>query len=166
MVGCFLRENDQWVLANPTIGPATGEREATCSSTGTAPSVKLERHKRHHLDRTWYGRWIEVTGKLEKNGRELEVTSFQPVPVAAPRAAAMPAIEIPSLIEVPPAPRAEVPAPPPVATTGVTTPSVTTPEVREQLPHTASPLPLTGLIGFLALASGLVLHRRRLEARG
>jgi hypothetical protein len=78
------------------------------------------------------GRWIEVTGKLEKfenalELREMNVKSFREVPVVPQRA------------EV--APKAL-----PVGTTG-------------ELPRTASSLPLTGLIGVIAFAGALALRR-------
>ena len=183
LVGCFTRgtigKKDTFVLLNPTIGPATTVPDAACSATGNDSMIKLERvNKRHMADRVGLGQWVEVSGKLEKNDtfkdgdrrRELEVTSFRPVPVAQPRVVeviptpmpvptpAPPAA--PPVVSVEPAPVPETPAP--VGTTG---------EVHKKhhrLPRTASSLPLAELMGFICFGTGLALlaRRRRLAGRG
>lgn len=59
-------------------------------------------------------------------------------------------------VQTPPEP---MPAPMPAPTPQVTTPVVTPAPARQELPHTASMLPLVALLGFMTLASGLVLRR-------
>lgn len=171
LYGCFLRmkvadEGTKFVLVNPTPGPATSVPEATCTSKGTEQMVELDDvhtnlHK-HHLDRSKVGRWIEVTGRLEKTGhqalREVHVNTYRIVPVVAPRAAEAAPVPTPETIQPAPAPAAPLEARP-TATTGVT----------EELPHTASSLPLIALLGFLALAGGLALRLisyRQMLSRG
>lgn len=160
LVGCLqFKEghHDDYVLMNPTVGPATSVPEATCVAAGM--TVGLEGKATHQLDESMVGRWVEISGKLEgrEGHREVHLTSFRLVPVVIPRAAeAAP----PPEIEQPAAPQAEALAPPPqpTATTGI---------VEEQkLPKTASPLPLTGSIGLLSIAGALALRmfgRRRVE---
>jgi hypothetical protein len=140
LTGCFLHETiiekgkqeEAYVLVRPTIGPVASVPHATCTSRGTDQAIELEGVKEHHLDSSMLGRWIEVTGKLEKfenalELRDMNVKSFREVPVVPQRA------------EV--APKAL-----PVGTTG-------------ELPRTASSLPLTGLIGVIAFAGALALRR-------
>jgi hypothetical protein len=177
LVGCFLRQevrgHDKYVLARPTIGPATSVTEARCTSTEGEQVVRLERARKVGLDESALGRWIEVSGKLERiedggarEPRELEVKSVRIVPVVVPHAAETPVPEFPpppSVIRpAPPQPQAFTPPQEaPTGTTGV--------KERRRLPHTASPLPLTGLIGLLALAGGLILlvdDRQRILGRG
>jgi hypothetical protein len=161
LVGCFLRmpvadEGNKFVLVNPTLGAATSVEEATCRSTGNEQMVELDDvhtnvHK-HHLDRAKVGRWIEVTGRLEKAGhqalREVHVNSYRIVPVVPRVAEAAPVFEPPI---APSAIPQETPVEQPVATTGVAEP---------ELPKTASPVPLIAVFGFLALAAGLALRIR------
>jgi len=171
LVGCFLREpihnKDKYVLTQPTLGSATSVTEATCSSTGTGAVVKLEKMKKQYLDSVNTGQWVEVTGDLRKmhkdaDFQDLHLTSIRAVPVVVPPVAqAMPAPEAPRAAPPPPpAPIAEAPppapAPAPVATTGVIE------KKKHKLPHTASTLPLTALIGFIALTGGLALRVNRL----
>jgi hypothetical protein len=145
LTGCFLHEmvsekgkyEEEYVLVRPIIGTVASVPHATCSSTGNDQAIRLEHVKdypeEHHLDTSVLGRWIEVTGRLEKfenahELREMSVKSFTEVPVVVPRAA-----------EVAPAPS----LPPPTA---------------GELPPTASSLPLTGLIGVIALAGALAVR--------
>jgi aspartyl/asparaginyl-tRNA synthetase len=127
LVGCLqqveIKGRYEFVLGRTRFGPAASVRNPNCA--GTEDAVRLEHTK--HLDETLIGRWVEITGKLEKYEnshelRELHVESFRAVPV------------------VPPQPR--------------------------PLPHTASPLPLTGLIGLLLIAGGIVFHLFAQRASG
>lgn len=171
LVGCFQRlrvtESDdpgmKFVLSRPTVGPATSVPEAACSFTNKEPMVELDDihtnvHK-HHLDQSQVGKWIEVTGRLEKKGsqllREVHVESYREVPVVVPTARAPePTPEPPAIASPPPVVPA---APTPLATTGV--------EPEPQLPKTGSVMPMTGLFGFLALAIGLALHLAQRRTR-
>lgn len=166
LVGCFLRlrvspSDDpgmKFVLVNPRLGPATSVPEATCASTGNEPMVELDDvhanvHK-HHLDRSRVGRWIEVTGRLEKKGsqllREVHVDTYREVPVVVARGEPVP-VPAPPVIKYPALQGQAAPAPP---LTGV--------DLPQQLPQTASAVPLTALLGFLAVAGalGLITYRR------
>jgi len=169
LTGCFLqqtvtekgKQEEEYVLVRPVMGSLDSVPEATCVSNGNDQAIELEHVKDHpdtgHLDTSMLGRWIEVTGKLEKTEganelREMNVRSFRAVPVVPPKAAeAAPAPEPapPTIAGLAPAsePPAinETPAPKPVATTG-------------ELPKTASSAPLVGLIGILALAGASMLR--------
>ena len=164
--GCFLRvkvghEGNKFVLAKPQPGPAISVTEPTCSASSADEMVELDDvhdnvHK-HHLDRSKVGRWIEVTGRLDKiksqTLREVHVEDYRIVEVVAPPVArVVPAP--PRVIEtIPPLEAAPIESPAEVGTAGVT----------KELPHTASPLPLIGLVGLLAVAASLALNlfRRR-----
>jgi hypothetical protein len=182
LVGCFaeqrVKRHNKYVLLSPSIGSATSVTEATCTSTGTG-RIKLEKlHKAHLLDTSMLGRWVEVSGDLRKMGdgdaddiRDMHVTAIRAVPVVAPSTAeVLPAPAPPPAMEVQPAaPRAEAIAPAeaaPVGTTGV----MEQPKEKHKarLPHTASSLPLIGLIGLFAIAGGFALglvDRRRTLGR-
>jgi hypothetical protein len=167
LVGCFLVEpihnKDKYVLTQPTLGSATSVTEATCSSTGAGPVIKLEKMKKHYLDAVNTGQWVEVTGDLRKmrkdaDFQDLHLTSIRAVPVVVPPVAQAPEPAPPrAMPPAAPIAKAPAPAPAPVATTGVE-------KKKHRLPHTASTLPLTALIGFVALTAGLVLRVNRLRA--
>jgi len=179
LVGCFtlgtIKNHERYVLLNPTVGPATTVPDSACSATGNDRMIKLERVKKHYMaERIALGQWIEVSGKLEKNGdqdednvRELEVSSFRPVPVAAPHVAEVMPTPAPTPVTPPAAPTVEPAAPAPEAPAEVGTTGVIT-EKHHRLPHTASPLPLAGLVAFISFGSALALQakRRRMAGRG
>ncbi len=161
--GCFAEQkiegNGKYQLFRPTIGTATSVPEAMCAPAPTDQVIELEDvhenvHK-HHLDRSMVGRWIEVTGRLEdrdKTGlREVHVRSFRVVPVVPPVVTEA----APPFVPPPPEVAAELPMPelPAVATSGAA-----------ELPKTASPIPMTGLLGLAALAAGVAcrVFRRRI----
>ena len=131
------------------------------------------------------GRQLEIQGRFkdptdprtgEKMPNEVEILSFREAPAAA--AIAQPA--------TPPTPAQTTPPPPPPTQTAPPTPAQTTPPppppvqtappatppaqpapamaTRTELPRTASSTALLGLVGVLALSSGIALtHRRRRE---
>jgi hypothetical protein len=88
LVGCFLLEqrnrHDKYVLANPTIGPATSVTDATCTAAA-AEQLELEDVREHHMDQPMLlGRWVEISGKLGKprdgnDLREMHVKSFRAI---------------------------------------------------------------------------------------
>jgi len=154
LTGCFLHETiiekgkqeEAYVLVRPTIGPVASVPHATCTSRGTDQAIELEGVRDHpdeqHLDSSMLGRWIEVTGRLEKfenalELREMNVKSFREVPVV-PQRAEVAATHVPHIAQAVPAP---APGPP-----------------ARELPRTASSLPLTGLIGVIAFAGALALR--------
>jgi hypothetical protein len=155
VTGCLLRDgdnSDRYVLAQPTRGRVDSVSEESCTASPGATALELEDTSDVGMNDSMLGRWIEITGRLERetsdnpdNLRELEVRSFRIVPVARPAAAVL---DEPAPLAV--APPVETPAP--VATTGQAAPS---------LPQTASYLPATGVIGILLLAGALVARSIR-----
>ena len=110
--------------------------------------------KKGPIDESMLGRWVQISGRLEKETskddilRELDVEYASLVPVAQ-RAEAAPAPEPAPAVSEP------LPAPVPVATSGV-----------EPLPKTAGNGPALALFGLLALAGGLVLRAMPARQRG
>jgi hypothetical protein len=147
-------DQDGYVLATPRLGPIAGVPESKCTGAIDDRAVELDHSLKRGIDDSMLGRWIEVTGKLEKetsnnpdNLREMYVDSFRMVPVIPRRAEAAPAIESPRQIEeAPTLARMEEKAVEASA------------EVRT-LPKTATALPAIGLLGLLSLAAGLILRR-------
>jgi hypothetical protein len=163
VAGCLMRgdqirggDDDKYVLANVRKEQITSVPEPTCSADADATAVQLDNPKKGNVDDSMLGRWVEISGRLERETsdddilRELDVLSARLLPVDAPRAAAEPAFEPPAVIAAAPEPE-PAPEPIPVATSG-------------QLPTTASFGPLAGLIGLFACGGALVLRssRRRL----
>ncbi len=181
LVGCFLHEkvgkHERYVLASPRIGPVTGVAEPTCAKTGSEQVLKLTEVHENNMVPSMLGRWVEINGELgrPRDGddlRKLHIDSVRVVPVVAPRVVIMlipeattpvPVPEPPPAIEAPPA------APQVTAISPVEERPVGTTGISKRLPHTASPLPLIGLIGLFALSAGLglrVLNRRRVLGLG
>jgi LPXTG-motif cell wall-anchored protein len=166
LVGCFARmyvpnAGTKFVLARPTLGPATTVPEATCAASTNDAMIELDdvhtNVHEHHLDQSKVGRWIEITGRLEKAGsqalREVHVETYREVPVAPPVVARAEPRETP-------APEAPAPEPAPIQEAPVETPVATSGE----LPKTASPAPAVGMLGLFVLAGGVALSligRRR-----
>jgi hypothetical protein len=179
-LGTGLGRGDEFVLVNATK-TATGSDAAAaageCSSAATrGQAYELSGSREKDLAQ-YVGRAVEINGMLKPAKTEtgpqeeprptggfdplkqdlklfeVDVVSVREVPAAqsaaaAPPAAA-PAAEPPAATAQPPAP---APAPP--------SQQVASAAPREDLPRTASPLPLTGLLGLLSLGTGLVLRRR------
>jgi hypothetical protein len=182
VAGCLVRGNqvrdgdsDKFVLANPKTGPMSNAPAETCTVEASANAVQLDNPEKGNVNESMLGRWVEISGRLEKETstdnilRELDVTSARLLPFEAPRAAAAePAPEPAAANQAPepapapqaaapepsPAPQAAAPAQPappaPVATSG-----------QAGLPDTASVGPLTGLIGLFACSAGMVLRSFR-----
>jgi LPXTG-motif cell wall-anchored protein len=149
-----------YVLARPRIGPIGSVPEGTCTANPGDDAIELENGKKAGMDDTLLGRWVEVSGRLERetsknadNLRELDVESFQLVKVVVPRAAAPPPRR-------PTPPRAVQTPPPAPAPAPVPGPVTVAPE-PPSLPKTASPVPAIGLVGLLSLAAGLLLRSFR-----
>jgi LPXTG-motif cell wall-anchored protein len=187
LTGCFLREtvdnHERYVLTNPIVGSVASVPDGTCTSSGQV--VKLERIKKRTLDVINVGTYVTVTGKLEKahgshnNGcqcpvdedkhlREFEVSDASEVPVIPPRVAEVVMPAPAPAPYIPPAAAAPEATPPAVAAAPETPAPIGTTGVKEKkhkrLPRTASQLPLTGLMGLLALTGGLALHFRRRQS--
>jgi LPXTG-motif cell wall-anchored protein len=166
VVGCIQRDKydaDHYILQNTVIATATNAPETTCAPKTDQSGIRLEKIDDVGVSDAMLGRWVEITGKLEKSNddasmREIHVKGLRVLP-EAPRAAVAPP---PAVIYLPaPAPPAAAPSPEParveapVATSGVI-------EMKE-LPKTASSLPIVGAIGLLSLAGGFIFSavRRR-----
>jgi hypothetical protein len=178
LVGCFLpsgNHHSKYVLAKPIIGSVASVTDGTCSGPIDETAVELKDIGGKHHGEGMLNHVIEVTGRLEKSKgttaastttadsttddkdlREVHVRSFRAVPVVIPTPAAPPEVRyMPA-----PQPQAAIPPLPdqPVATSG-TVPT-------EELPKTASSLPLMGLLSLLSLSGALSLRlvgRRRRE---
>jgi hypothetical protein len=162
VLGCFVRggeDDDGFVLAHPKRGPVESVDEETCTAEGGGNALDLDDTDNLGMNESLTGRWIEVSGKLEKetsdnpeNLRELDVRSFRIVPIApriaaAPTPAPVPEAQVAAaepVIEQPPIPE-------PVGTTG------------EALPQTASNVPASGLAGLLLIAGALALRSWRTQ---
>ena len=106
-VGCLLRgsavrggkkDKDKYVLARPRRGPVSSVPEATCTADPGADALDLDNTSKAGVNDSLLGRWVEISGKLEKETsknpddlRELDVAAFKLVPVVAPAPEAAPA---------------------------------------------------------------------------
>jgi hypothetical protein len=151
-------DDDKYVLANLSKEPMANAPAQTCSADPDATAIQLDDPEDGNIDDTMLGRWVEISGRLERETsdddilRELDVMAARLLPVETPRAAAEPApVFEPPAAQVEPEPA----APAPVATSG-----------QADLPATASFAPLAGLIGLFACGGGLALRslRRRHES--
>ena len=161
VTGCLQRGGDkgqEYVLANPRLGPVANVRDGRCDAAVDARALDLDDARDHGINESLVGHWIEISGRLEKetstnpeNLRELGVRSFRLVPVVPPQRAEAPA----------PVPPAETPAPAPApALTAAPT------AIEQPLPKTASPLAMLGLLGLLSVSGSLGLRYFRSRARG
>ncbi len=160
--GCLLSgsqilggENQTYVLANPTATPMINVPQQACSADFEANALTLDDYRFGPIDDSMLGKWIQVEGRLEKEGndrfdslREFDVHSARLLPEAPPQVAAVIIEPAPAAPTPEPAPAVE---PAPVATTGEAV----------ELPKTAGFLPLTGLIGLFACGGGLILRALR-----
>jgi hypothetical protein len=126
----------------------------------------------------------QPTGGFDPLGHELhlfevEVGSFNEAPVARAEAPAPAPVEAPAPAPAPvPEERAEVTPPPapepapapeaapepaPAPQTAEQAPAPQPPQVAQNLPKTASPLPLVGLIGLMSLIAGAAMRLRRAQ---
>ena len=154
VVGCFQlggKNGDRYVLASPTKGPIAGVPEARCRAAVDEHALELEHTDQQGINESMLGRWIEVSGRLEKetstnpeNLREMHVRSFRMMPVIPPPVAVAQAPQAPAPQHV------EQPYIPPAATFARAE--------ETPLPRTATPLPAIGLFGLLSLGGGLALR--------
>lgn len=151
-VGTGLGLGNEFVLVNASMPPGA---DIDCTTAGTGEAYELTGNRERELE-GFVGRRVEITGMRKKAdtvaGRptggfdplgqdlrlyEVNVTSFREV--AAPRQAATTA-QPASPVE-----------PEPLGTAGA----------QGDLPRTASPLPLAGLIGLLSLTGALGIRSLR-----
>jgi hypothetical protein len=181
-VGTGLGRGDEFVLVNATkaSGGGSAAAPADCSSaTPTGEAYELAGSREKDLGQ-YVGRPVEIRGTLKQAKTttgaagepkptggfdplkqdlklfEVDVASFRPLPAGRSAAANPPAAQAPS-----PAPPAAqpAPAPQPAPATPPSQPSASA-APRQNLPRTASPLPLAGLLGLLSFVTGLALRRR------
>jgi hypothetical protein len=165
VAGCLLRgdqvsggDKDKYVLAN--LQNIANAPEQTCTADPGATAVQLDNPKKGNIDESMLGKWIEVSGRLEKETstdnilRELDVNAARLLPVEAPRIAALPEPEPePQAVAQPAAPEPS-PEPVPVATSG-----------QADLPKTASSAPIIAMLGLFAFAGSLGLRSLRTRQR-
>src|SRR5687767_10897774 len=87
VAGCLQRggaNGDKFVLASPRVGSAANLPRTACTATVREGALELEHAQRNGIDDSMVGRFIEVSGRLEKetnasrdNLRELYVHSFR-----------------------------------------------------------------------------------------
>jgi hypothetical protein len=172
VAGCLVRGADvrgghenRYVLLYPKSGPLNSVSEEKCRTDPGADAIELENSDRLGMNDSLVGRWVEVSGRLEKetsqdpdNLREMDARSFRMIPVVPPREALIAELAprqeaAPPIVEESRAPALAAPDPVerrPVATTGR----------AERLPKTSSYLPALGWIGLLSLAGGVALGMR------
>ena len=179
-VGCLLRgsavrggKKDKYVLARPRSGPVFSVPEATCTADAGADALDLDNTSKAGVNDALLGRWLEISGKLEKetsknpdNLRELAVAAFTLVPVVAPApdavpapaaAAPAPAAAAPPAAE--PAPASE--APPAAAPAAATAPASETTTSGEETSSTGSSWLLIGGLGVVIIAVIFFLTTRQ-----
>ena len=126
-VGCLLpgsavrggkKDKAKYVLARPRSGPVSSVPEATCTADPGADALDLDNTNKAGVNDSLVGRWVEISGKLEKETsknpddlRELDVAAFKLVPVVAPAPEAAPAPAAAAPAPAAAAPPAAEPAP-------------------------------------------------------
>jgi len=166
VAGCLMRgdqvsggDKDKYVLADLHPGPVADVREQTCTADAGATAVQLDNPRKGNINESMLGRWVEVSGRLEKETstdnilRELDVNTARLLP-EAPRAVAVAEPEpVPEAVAEPAAPEPS-PQPVPVATSG-----------QADLPKTASVEPIIAMLGLFAFAGSLGLRSLRTRQR-
>jgi hypothetical protein len=166
VAGCLMRgdqisggDKDKYVLANLHQGPIADVPEQACTADAGATAVQLDNPKKGNIDESMLGKWVEVSGRLEKETstdnilRELDVNTARVLP-EAPRAVAVAEPEPePQAVAEPAAPEPS-PAPVPVATSG-----------QADLPKTAGSAPIFAMLGLFACAGSLALRSLRTRQR-
>jgi hypothetical protein len=174
---------NEFVLVNATKGAAGASASAAdCSSASAAAgeAYELTGNRERELDK-FVGRRVEITGTLKQAKTEpgaggepkptggfdplkqdlklfeVEVASFREAPAGQSAGVAQqPASPPAPAAQQAPAPR----TPPPAQPAQPEPPPSPSAAPRQQLPRTATPLPLIGLIGMLSLGLGIGLLRR------
>ena len=173
---------NEFVLVNAmktTAGGSASTSAADCSAASGGTAYELTGNRERELAK-YVGRRVEITGTLKAAKTttaaagepkptggfdplkqdlklfEVEVASFREAS-AGQNVAAAPAAPAP---ERQAAPAAPTPAAPPAAPAQPEPQPSPSAAPRQRLPRTASPLPLTGLIGLFSLVTGIALRRR------
>ena len=175
LTGCLMGEKEYKGAhegkANSSSAKADDEfvlTEGSCGNTASGKAYRLVGKRSHEL-KPFVGQRIEITGSFEEKNDakvaagekksslppEVVVASFRAVTAASAAPAPAPVAE-----SAAPAPEPQVAS---AAPAPVESPAPVATEARNELPKTASNLPLVGLIGLLSLtaAFGLRLARPR-----
>ena len=187
-VGTGLGRGNEFVLTNATkttAGATSPSSTADCGAAAAGEAYELGGSREKDLA-SYVGRRVEITGTLKEAKTEtapagetkptggfdplkqdlklfeVDVVSFRPVASQSDAASAPPAAPQAPPAPQPPAAPAAQPEPAPRPASPATPPSQqSTPAApRQNLPRTASPLPITALFGLLSMATGLMLRRR------
>ena len=166
VAGCLMRgdqisggDKDKYVLANLHPGPVADVPEQACSADAGATAVQLDNPRKGNIDESMLGKWVEVSGRLERETstdnilRELDVNTARLLP-EAPRPVAVAEPEPEPIAVAEPAAPEPSPAPVPVATSG-----------QADLPKTAGSAPLFAMLGLFACAGSLALRSFRARQR-
>jgi hypothetical protein len=96
VTGCLQRGgpkgDDTYLLTSPRLGPVANVADGACDTPIDARTLELQDADDRGINETLVGRWIEVSGRLERetstnpdNLREMAVRSFRLVPVLPPQ---------------------------------------------------------------------------------
>jgi hypothetical protein len=186
-VGTGLGRGNEFVLTNATkttAGATSPSSTADCGTAAAGEAYELGGSREKDLA-SYVGRRVEITGTLKEAKTEtapagetkptggfdplkqdlklfeVDIVSFRPVASQSDAASAPPAAAQAPAAQPPAAPPAQ-PEPAPRPASPATPPSQQSPSPapRQNLPRTASPLPITALFGLLSMATGLMLRRR------
>jgi hypothetical protein len=176
----FVLVNAAKVTSGATPPAATGE----CGVSAAGAAYELSGSREKELAKS-VGRRVEISGTLKEaettagpGGEpkptggvdplkqdlklfEVDVASFRELPASQTSAAPPAAQAAAPTQQAAPAQPAPAPRPAPEAAPAQPEPSpAPAPAPRQNLPRTASSLPVAGLFGFLSLVSGIALRRR------
>ena len=167
-VGTGAGTGNEFILVNATRESATGASRPDCSAMSTNDAYELTGSGEGALAQ-FVGRYVEVTGTLKKmdhpadparaaGGNPLsQELHLAEVNVASSREVAAERVTETAAVEPPPSqPPATTPTPAPAPT-----PTTETTTTRAALPHTASLVPLVGLIGLLSLGGAAAVRGMR-----
>lgn len=159
-LGLGLGRGDEYVLVDAveiTEGQATpAEANAACGAAAAGAAYELEGELEDDLE-TFVGRRVHISGTLGE--ADIDVATARPSGGVDPLGHDLKLFEVEVLSFREPMQRAESASPAvtdqvsPVGTSGV--------EPRAELPRTATPLPLVGVLGILSLAGALGLRLAR-----
>ena len=167
--GTGLGSGDEYVLVNASRveGSAAAAPTADCTSQGSGEAYELTGSREPHL-RSLVGHVVQITGTMKEARTEVGTTGTpRPTGGFDPLGKDLRLFElnVASFQEVTPAAPAEAQAPatstaPSTSSAPASRPTGTSGQAND-LPRTASPLPLIGLIGLLSLTAAIGLRAQR-----
>jgi hypothetical protein len=185
-VGTGIGRGDEFVLTNATkttAGATSPSSTTDCGTAATGEAYELGGSREKDLA-SYVGRRVEITGTLKEAKTEtapageakptggfdplkqdlklfeVDVVSFRPVASSQSAAAPAPPAATPAPQQPAAAAPQPEPAPRPASPATPSSQQSTSAAPRQNLPRTASPLPITALFGLLSMATGLMLRRR------